>query len=74
MAFFIELHRSHNNSPMLVNVEAIGYVEPMDNDTSILHMCGSLISSSGQSINGCMERVYVKESYQIVKLKLKEYE
>lgn len=78
MAYFIELHSKYDNDPLLVNIEAIGYVECGQDGAALIHMCGTRInsSSSGQSLNrvdGSMQIIYVKESYQEIKSKLSNY-
>lgn len=78
MAYFIELHSKYDNDPFLVNIEAIGYVECEREGTAIVHMCGTRItsSSSGQSlsrVDGYMQGIHVKESYQEIKSRLSNY-
>ena len=78
MAYFIELHSKYDNDPLLVNIEAIEYVEREQDGSAIVHICGTRISSSsnGQYLNrvdGSMQIIYIQESYQEVKSKLSNY-
>ena len=74
MALFIELH-SISGHPLFINVAHIAYVEPSGN-VSILYLSGLQLTSteSGSGtlarVFGQMERLTVKESYEIVKRKI----
>lgn len=69
MADFIELHYISNNEPRLINIDSIAYVKPAK-EGSYLHLSSVLCNTS----NCYTETIHIKESYQLVKAKLKEYE
>jgi len=75
MSYFIELQSTYKH-PVMVNVEHIVYIEPMDKGCKV-HLSGMRISSSDsgnniRSVNGGLETLYVKESYETVKRKINE--
>lgn len=75
MSYFIELQSIYKH-PLMVNVEHIAYIEPIDNGCKI-HLCGISLSSSEsngniRSVSGNMETIYVQKSYDVVKRKINE--
>ena len=75
MSYFIEF-QSTSNHPVLVNVDHIACIEPLDKGCRI-YLSGIRISSSDsgnqiRSVSGHMEVITVPESYEIVKRKINE--
>ena len=74
MTCFIELHKANSEEPILVNVDSIGFIEAYNEGTSILHLRSTFVTSSNGDVRGFMETLYISESYDAIKTKIKNYE
>ena len=75
MAYFIEL-QSINGQSLMLNVEHIVYIKPLEEGCRV-YLSGVRITSSDsnntiRSVSGCMESIYVNESYETLKRKINE--
>lgn len=68
MAKFIELHAHSDNDRLYINTSNIGYIEDRKKDGAIVHMCGTSFTRD----SGCMQCVYVTETYNQVKAKIND--
>ncbi len=75
MAYFIEL-QSNDGHPLILNVEHIVYIKPLEEGCMIC-LSGVRITSSDsnntiRSVSGNLESIYVAESYETLKRKINE--